>query len=182
MARRSIGPADLADLEARLAHELPRFGLRYKDESRLQRLIGAAVRPFNARYLTDYTTVMFGRVWFPSRAWCERQGAAGVYRILRHEAVHLRDARRWPGVFQFSYVFLLPAGLSARAWWEWRAYAETVRVEAEIDGRVSDATLAHIARAFTGPDYLFMFPFPRLVRRRLEALRGRVLAELGIHP
>jgi hypothetical protein len=176
---RPVTAADVADLEARLAAELPRFAVRYKDESRLQQVIARLVRPFNRTYLTQYTTVMFGRVYLPSRAWCERQGPETVYRILRHEAVHLRDARRWPGLFHVSYLVLLPAGLTMRAFWEWRAYAETLRVEAELTGDISDGLLSHVERCFTGPDYLFMCPFPGWVRARLRRLRTRLLAEMA---
>lgn len=168
----------MAALEADLARALPRFAVRYKDESALQRLIGRLLRPFCPTYLTGYTTAMFGRVYFPSRAWRATVGPGTVYRILRHEAVHLRDARRFPLVFHFTYLFCLPAGLTARAYWEWRAYRETLRVEAELTGEIPDALLDHVQARFTGPDYLFMCPFPRFVRRRLERARARILAEV----
>lgn len=167
----------VAAYEAELGRELPRFAVRYKDESRLQRLIGALVRPFNTTYLTHYTTVMFGRVYFPSRAWRAQRGPAAIYATLRHEAVHLRDARRFPLVFQLTYLFALPAGLTLRAVWEWRAYLETLRVSAESTGAIPDELLAHVERAFTGPDYLFMCPFPGFVRRRLERARREILGE-----
>jgi hypothetical protein len=177
--RISVDEAFVAAYEAALARELPRFAVRYKDESRLQRLIGALVRPFNATYLTQYTTVMFGRVYFPSRVWRARRGPAAIYATLRHEAVHLRDARRFPLIFQLTYLFALPAGLTLRAVWEWRAYLETLRVSAEVSGEIPDALLAQVERAFTGPDYLFMCPFPGFVRRRLERARRELLGAAG---
>lgn len=166
--------ADLDRYIDALARELPGFAVRYKDESRLQRLIGRLVRPFNRDYLTRYTTVMFGRVWFPSRRWAACCRPADLYRILRHEAVHLRDARRYPLLFPLSYLLLPPIGPGFRALWEWRGYAESMRVDVELGRPIDDATIEHIARRFTGPDYLFMLPFPRLVRRRLRALRDRL--------
>ena len=165
---------DVAAYEAELQRELPRFRVCYKDESRLQQTIGGLLRPFNGRYLSHYTTVMFGRVYFPSRRWRDEQGPAAVYRILRHEAVHLRDMRRFPLLFQLSYLFLFPAGLTVRAWWEYRAYVETLRVEWELSGRIDDAVLDGIVRRFTGPEYLYMCPFPRWIRRRLEAVRSQL--------
>lgn len=165
--------------EAQLARELRGFAVIYKDESRLQRVIAWLVRPFNRRYLTDYTTVMLGRVYFPSRAWRQRVEPAQLYATLRHEAVHLRDMRRFPLLFQLSYLFLLPAGLTARAWWEWRAYAETLRVELELRGEISDELLDFVAERFTGPDYLFMLPFSGFVGRRLRLLRDRLIREAG---
>lgn len=172
----------MAAFEAELARTLPRFAVRYKDESRLQRLIGRLLRPLCPTYLTQYTTVMFGKVYFPSRAWRARVGPVAVYRILRHEAVHLRDARRWPLVFESSYLVGLPTVLTARAWWEWRAYRETLRVELELTGDIPDALLDHVQARFTGRDYGFMCPFPRFVRRRLERERARLLGGAGPPP
>ncbi|MEZ4469579.1 MAG: hypothetical protein R3F60_02015 [bacterium] len=171
----SVSFADVEALEAALRRELPRFALAYKDESRLQRLIAALVRPFNRTYATHYTTVMFGKVYFPSRAWVSDCGAEAVYGILRHEAVHLRDMRRFPVLFHLSYLGLLPAGLTMRAIWEWRGYRETMRVHAELHGDIPDYVLRHIERCFTGPDYLYMCPFPKYIRRKLVAERARIL-------
>ncbi len=157
------------------------FRIRYKDESGLQRLIGALLRPVNPHYLSRYTTVMFGRVYFPSREWCAFQGPEALYLTLRHEAVHLRDARRFPLLFQLSYLFALPSVFTARAWWEWRGYAETLRATYEVTGCISDAQLDHITRCFTGPDYLWMCPFPRFIRGRLERLRDEIQTSAS-HP
>lgn len=179
MSPRRITDADVEALASELRAELRRFDIRYKDESRLQRAIGRLVRPFNGAYMTAYTTVMFGTVYFPSRAWAAYQGPACVYEILRHEAVHLRDARRFPVLFELSYLFALPAGLTMRAFWEWRAYAETLRVHAEQHGEIPDHLLEFIAERFTGRDYLFMWPFPKMVRRKLRALREEILTNLA---
>jgi hypothetical protein len=165
----------VAAFEAELARTLPGFGVRYKDESRLQRLIGVVLKPICPTYCTQYTTVMFGKVYFPSRAWRERVGPKGIYATLRHEAVHLRDARRWPLIFQLSYLLCLPTVLTARAWWEWRGYRETLRVELELTGEIPDALLDFVQARFTGADYGFMCPFPRFVRRALERERARLV-------
>jgi len=160
-----------------LAQELPGFGVGYKDEDGLQQRIGAVVRPFNKTYMTQYTTVLFGVVWFPSRAWRARVGPRVIYEILRHEAVHLRDAKRFPGFFHLSYLFWpLPAFITLRAWWEWRAYVETLRVVYELDGDVPDSLLDHIQRCFTSSDYLYMWPFPRHLRKHLERVRTSLTA------
>ena len=170
---------DVLAYEAELRRELPRFRVCYKDESRLQRFIGRLLRPFNRDYMTLYTTVMFGRVYFPSRRWRARLDPREVYCTLRHEAVHLRDARRFPLFFQLSYLFLLPAVFTLRAFWEWRGYLETLRAEAEVYGEVSDERLDTITQRFVGADYLFMFPFKRFVRGRLERRRDEALAQVS---
>lgn len=176
------GPATRADLDGLISvlrAELPRFDVRFKDESRLQRAIGLVLRPFNGAYVTHYTTVMFGRVYFPSRAWMEERGPDAVWRILRHEAVHLRDAQRWPLLFELTYLLLpLPAVLTLRALWEWRAYRETLCAHAERHGEIPDTMLDEVQAAFVGPDYLFMWPFRGHVRRKLAALRREILDAL----
>ncbi|MEE2785877.1 MAG: hypothetical protein VX589_00960, partial [Myxococcota bacterium] len=101
-----------------------------------------------------------------------------VYTILRHEAVHLRDMQRFPMLFHVSYLLLLPIGPSMRAWWEWRAYRETLQVQAELYGVISDADLERIAGRFTGPDYGFMWPFPAHIRKCLARVRHQILSDL----
>jgi hypothetical protein len=166
---------------AELRAEFPRFRLIPKDESRRMRVFyrAAAMRFWNPRFLEDYTTVVGSRVYMPRTLIGTAQGA----RVLRHERVHLRDAKMvsWP-IFAVTYLFLLPAGLTFRALWEWRAYLETLRAELDDTGQISDETLEHITRRFAGPDYLFMCPFPRFVRRRLEHARARIMANQNGSP
>jgi hypothetical protein len=132
------------------------------------------VRPFNDRYLEDYTTVMFGKVWFPNRAWFACMDPRQQYELLCHEAVHLHDARRFPVFFQLSYVGLLPAGVTMRAFWEYRGYAESLRVKMALEGDVSDAWIEWVLERFTSADYLYMWVFPGMLRRRFWALRARL--------
>ncbi len=165
-------------LQAALKAEIPAFRVIYKDESRLHRAIAAVVRPLNARYLQDYTTVIFGSVAFPSRAWRAQIGELAIYEVLRHEAVHLRDARRFPVLFELSWLLLpLPTLLTARAYWEWRGYAESMRARVELGLPVDDAWIEHVVQRFVGADYGFMWPFPAMVRRRFVALRASLVVE-----
>ena len=167
-------PLSAEDLDAyvrALAVELPGFALCFKDESPLQRLIARVVHPFNPTYLTEYTTVMFGRIYLPSRGFLDEMSRESLYGLLRHEAVHLRDARRFPVFFQLSYLLLPPVGPGFRAYWEWRGYRETLRAEYEVWGEVPDALLDRIADRFAGPDYLYMLPLRGWVRARLGRLR-----------
>ncbi|MBK7777025.1 MAG: hypothetical protein IPI43_23355 [Sandaracinaceae bacterium] len=66
-----------------------------------------------------------------------------------------------------------PVGMvMGRAWIEWRAYQETLRAYADVYGprAAADPTLhAYILLQFTGPAYLFMWPFPRMLQRLIDA-------------
>lgn len=126
------------------------------------------------RYLTDYVTTL-GRTIYVPEGWDGRGSALGRYTVLRHEAVHVRQFERygWLGMVLLYGLLPLPAGLAwGRARLEWEAYAETLRVTAEVRGiaaardpRLHDEIVAR----FTGPDYAWMWPFPGAVRRWIDA-------------
>ena len=78
---------------------------------------------------------------------------------------------------QFQKPFVLPPQreLAQRL----RVSRNTVAMayaELEREGRISDETLAHVARQFTSSSYLWMCPFPGLVQRWVRRTRDRVLA------
>jgi len=126
-------------------------------------------------YMTHYVTTLGHTIYVPDDFDDWHPNAA--YEVLRHELVHVAQFERW-GMFGMVllYGFLpLPAGLAyGRARLEWEAYRETLRVMAEIEGieAARDKALHdQIVRRFTGPDYGWMWPFPRRVRRWIaEAL------------
>ena len=88
------------------------------------------------------------------------------YILLRHERVHLRQRRRM-GDVAMAFVYLVPFFPLFLAWGrariEWEAYVETIRATAEVRGL--DAARARceeeIVRRYVGPDYGWMWPFPR---------------------
>lgn len=154
--------------------EFPRVRIVPKHESRLMRLAFnlGLMRLWCPRFMETYTTVFGSTIAMP--AWLI--GTTSGARVLRHERVHLRDARSWPVLFHLSYV-LLPIGPSFRALWELRAYRETLRCELEATGRISDGTLAFVASQFTGSSYLWMWPFPGHIRSLLARMRDELLLE-----
>lgn len=127
------------------------------------------------RYLTHYVTTLGHTIYVPEdfATWHPDH----AYQVLRHELIHVAQFERL-GVVGMVLVYgllPLPAGLAyGRARLEWEAYRETLRAVAETEGLPaarSPALHAEIIRRFTGPDYGFMWPFPRSVRRWIhEAL------------
>ncbi len=149
--------------------------LRAKDTSRVQGFIAGALRVLTLggqdRYASEYVTTLGHTIWVPAD-W-DRWPHRARYKVLRHERVHVAQFERlgWVGMV-LVYGFLpLPAGLAwGRAVLEWEAYAETLRVEFELDGwaAAADRRLHDgIVRRFTGPDYGWMWPFEGWVRRRI---------------
>lgn len=144
--------------------EFPKFEVIEKQKSLLMKIIYYCTGMcfWNPRFMTAYVTVMFGRVYMPYYLIDTLTG----YEILRHERVHLRDAARWPLLFEASYLFFpLPFIFTMRAYWEYRAYCESLIVEAEIYGFVNSKSIEFYIEQFTGSYYLWMFPFPKIVRR-----------------
>jgi len=123
-------------------------------------------------YLTHYVTTLGHTIYVPE-GW-ESWPAAHALEVLRHELVHVAQFERWGflGMVLLYGFFPLPAGLAyGRARLEWEAYRETIRAVAEIEGLAAAKCPAfhdQIIRRFTGPDYGWMWPFPRAIRRWIE--------------
>lgn len=169
--------AVLADIHA----EFPQFRIESKRGNALQHAIDRALRIVTLggqdKYLTHYHTVLWGVLWVPDN-WKHSSDAARTI-LLRHERVHLRQRRRY-GDALMTFLYLapfFPIGLAyGRARIEWEAYEETLAATLEIHGiEATRALEEEIVQRFTGPDYGWMWPFPRTVRRWFaSALRDMV--------
>lgn len=171
----------LRELEA----EFPGLRIVQKRGDRLSTLIDRFLKVVTlgrqSTYLTQYTTVL-GRTIFVPFDW-ERRDPRDRYVTLRHEAVHLRQARRY-GLMPMGLLYglpILPLGLAyGRARIEWEAYAETFRAVAEVygPGRARDPALrAHVVRQFTGAAYGWMWPFPRQVNAWIDDVLSSLPSE-----
>jgi hypothetical protein len=120
-------------------------------------------------YLSQYVTTLGHTIYVPDDF--DRWEPGHAWEVLRHEAVHVAQFERygWVGMVVLYGLLPLPLGLAyGRARLEWEAYAETLRAVAELHGlpaAKSPRLHADIVRRFTGPDYGWMWPFPRTVRR-----------------
>jgi len=80
-------------LASEIRAEFPRFQIREKRGSTLQRAIDIALRIVTLNrmrtYLTRYHTVLFGTLWVPD-AWATAPDL-DRYVLLRHERIHLRQ-------------------------------------------------------------------------------------------
>lgn len=102
----------LRNFEVLIRAAVPNFEVRFKDESKWQRILGVLVWVFNREYMTRYTTTFYPVVWFPSKAFYEERPSPSL-RILAHELVHLLDTKAHPVWMRLSY--LLPQVLSILA-------------------------------------------------------------------
>ncbi len=105
------------------------FEIRFKDESWSSRVIGVLCWLFNRKYMTEFTTTRYPRVYFPSRKYVEDKPLRAT-KILYHEFVHLWDRKQKGFWFTVGYAFPQWIGLlllvtfivqgfflSTKVWW-----------------------------------------------------------------
>ncbi len=114
---------------------------------------------------------LLGAVWIKEQYWATSHG----HDILRHEAVHVRDQRKYHVLFWLTYILLpLPGPLTLRGFWEWRAYRVTLRALMERYGTLTSTDEATVTRHLSGPLYWWAVPrslAARLVAREAQRLR-----------
>lgn len=167
-----------------IQREFPSFSIEKKRDSRLQRAIGTFlyIVTFGGQrvYLTRYHTVLFGKLWVPD-AW-DQMADVHRYILLRHERVHLRQRRRMGDVGMALYYLLpfFPLFLAyGRARIEWEAYEETILATAEELGMpAAEALEDYLVDRYVGPDYGWMWPFPKTIRRWFREALARTRARV----
>jgi hypothetical protein len=179
MARKG-GQGRLERLLDELRAEFPDFTILEKRSSPMQKAIAVALAAVTLggqrHYLTRYHTLLFGKLYVPD-AWATMDDDAR-YVLLRHERVHLRQARRM-GELRMAVTYLLPILPLFLAWGrariEWEAYEETIRATAEVYGLERARALEpEIVRRYVGPDYGWMWPFPGAVRRWFRGVTSAI--------
>lgn len=161
----------LEDLKKEILAEFPDFKVVPKSESSLMKAVNALLLVVSfgqiKQFMTSFTTTI-GTTVYVTENWKVSTDQSKAI-LLRHERVHMRQARRLTRpLFSFLYLFVFLPGFLAyfRARFEKEAYEETVRATFEYYGR--QAVFAkdfreRIAKNFTGPAYLYMWPFPKTV-------------------
>ena len=159
-----------------LRQEFPNFALRSKRASWSQRAIDKFLRALtfggNASYLSAVVTTLGNKVYVPD-GW-DGWSAMDRLLILRHEAVHLRQFRRytWLGMALIYLVLPIPLFFAGgRAWLELEAYKETLTATWELRGREAarDVSLRkRIVSRFTGSDYGWMWVWGDSIERALK--------------
>lgn len=179
------GPADLASLMEAAKKEFPDFRVAQKSGSRLMKAIGyfLLVASFgkNRGFMRSYYTTVGFTVYAPeSYLTADEESKVG---ILRHELVHMRQARRY-GRLLFSLLYLLvffPVGLAYfRAKFEKEAYEESLRALAELRGvdALRSADPDRVIKHFVSSDYLWMWPFRRSMQKWYSATVEKIIKEV----
>lgn len=173
---------ELAKLTQEISEEFPSFKIVLKSESRLMKAISFLLLLLSfgqMRGFSKFITTLGVTVYVPAH-W----GSLDVLQrcaVLRHERVHMRQARRHGRLlFSLMYLFLPFPFFAAwfRAEFEKEAYAETLRAYHEYGAEIDDPGLRdRIVQHFTGSDYLWMWPF----RARMEAWYAQTVRQIKVH-
>lgn len=180
-------PIDEAYIEE-LREEFPGLCVVDKADDGLSRMIDVALKIVTLGgqrfFMTRYVTTIRRTIYLPD-SWSSRTPQSR-YVTLRHEAVHLRQFRRY-GLVGTTLIYLLPIlpmGLAyGRARLEWEAYAETLRATAEVHGveAARDPTLHRlIRRQFTGSAYGWMWPFDGVIQRWIDEVLAELTEDLSL--
>lgn len=175
------------ELVASLARRARPVILRRKADAWHQRAAATALRVLTLggqdRYLSTYVTTLGHTIYVPA-GW-DDWDPGDRYCVLRHELVHVEQFERWsfPVMMILYGVLPLPLGLAwFRARFEMEAYRTSFDAHAEVWG-LEDALgptyRAQVTRRFTGPDYAWMWPFPRTVDRWAREAQEEVRLAYG---
>ena len=158
------------------------------------RFLNFFVRIFNDSFMTHYITTIGRKIYSPYK----ENGLP----VIAHECQHIWDSKRWPVLYEIGYLspqiwFLLALGSFAAfaSLWallfllalpllaplpayfrmkiEMRGYAMTMAVWFWRTGRFTD--FDYVADKFLGPDYFWMWPFKKAIRKRLKKIQVAIV-------
>ena len=177
--------------------QIPGFEILSKKESLLIKIV-SKVLFFNKKFLTNYVTTLYPKVYVPELPWREKDHVAAMA-TLAHEYVHLKDRKRMWLFFNFLYLFpqnlalfsllgvfspwwylcllfLLPIPSPTRAWLEFRGYRMTLAVWAHfLQDKLDTGNFVNsiVDRNFAGSAYYWMFPFKRYMIKKFYTYHDR---------
>ena len=151
----------------RICSEFPAFKIVERDKSWLRLPFRLLSKVTKTDYFNFVTTI--GSTIYVGPGWNERSDN-DRYRVLRHELIHIRQFHNWPfgrrlswlnhAFFSFAYLFILPFLWTFRAKFEREAYTQTLLVQFELGGTITDPEIdrntERMVRTFSGPAYLWM--------------------------
>lgn len=158
-----------SDYSAALKQEFPKFKIVEKETSGFMKFLNFFAKLWMPTFQTTVTTVIGTTVYMPKLLI----GTMGGYVVLRHEAIHMRDSKKWWLLQPISY-FIPPAGPSFKAIWEFRGYMETLRVHHELGWNTDDNFIEWLVSQFTSSAYLWMWPFKASLTKKFKAERDRL--------
>lgn len=148
--------------------DYPRFNIKERDKSWLRPifwLLGKITRRNYDTFTTTIASTMYVGATYKLKTTVQK------YRLLRHEKKHVEQAHRWPlgrwawpvnhVIMGLCYLLVLPALLTLRAKFEREGYTQTLLVQYELHGTISDERMESnarwIANTFGTSTYFWMW-------------------------
>lgn len=80
--------------------------VKFKNESKVMKLVGKFYGLFNKRFMTDYINVFFRTIWFPTREHYEKSGRHHLLALITHECSHVSSFNKYHTIgMVLSYGF-----------------------------------------------------------------------------
>jgi len=172
---------------AELEDEFPKFRLIEKKDSFMMKAIDIFLKVITfwkmKSFMTKFTTTVGYLVYTPS-GW----GKMDKVGILDHERDHMRRMRKVGRIwFTISYLAVwFPVGLAYyRKEYEQSAYEITMRRVAKrfgIETIEGDAYKNHMIKRFTGPKYVWTWPFRKDMEKWYDGAVKKIRLEMGLPP
>lgn len=93
----------LSLFESELRRRVPDFQVRFKEDSWVQKVIGALLYPINPMYMTGFITTFGSTVYFATKS-DYLQNPDLSFNTVAHEFVHIMDSKKDPW-FKLKYLF-----------------------------------------------------------------------------
>lgn len=167
--------------------EIPGFDIKYKDDSTFMKVLGFLSKPFNPKFMSDFTTTVGTTMYVPKTDFLYVQN--DYIEIVAHELVHMRENKKqgsvlyflryffpqvlallsifalgaiWSPWFLLSLLFLLflaPLPSPGRREIEMEGYQMSLCIRYWTTMQLLEPDFAGVAKEFTGPAYYFMWPW-----------------------
>lgn len=170
------------DLLLAIKDEFPDFRIAKRKQSNLMKFFDVCLRVISfgkySNFMNEFTTTVGTTVYVPDAwdAWSSSRKAI----VLRHERVHMRQARDLGRIkFFFSYLFLpLPIVFAHfRTKFEKEAYEESLRAYREYYGTkfFTPVLREYIIKNFTTVSYFWMWPWKSSIEKWYDSFVSSIL-------
>jgi hypothetical protein len=98
------------------------------------------------------------------------------YRVLMHEAEHVKDFWKFGVLPFFLMQFLLPWGPSFKALFEYRGYVKSMQAEFDVYGSIPESDPERYAAALAGKAYTYCWPWQGIMTKWFQKARAKILS------
>ncbi len=151
----------------------PFFRLNTCEDSAYNKWHGKHFKWLYKMDVTNIPKAVGPMVFMPKSMIGTKQG----YKVLMHEAEHVKDFWKFGVIPFFLMQYILPYGPSFKALFEYRAYVKTMQADYDMYGSIWDETPGFLADALASKGYTYCFPWRGLMKKLFERARKKIMGE-----